>query len=46
MDIRDVVAAIQSQRIHITDHADEEAQSDRLTFDEIFVIVLQGEIIE
>jgi hypothetical protein len=46
MDIQDIVSAIQEKRIRITDHADEEAQTDRLTFDEIFFSVLQGEIIE
>ena len=29
-----------------TDHADEEAQADHFSFDEIFTSVLQGEIIE
>ena len=46
IDIQEIVSAIQEKRIRITDHADEEAQTDRLTFDEIFLSVLQGEIIE
>ncbi len=46
MDIQDIIEAIRHNRIRITDHADEEARADRLTFDEIFFSVLQGEIIE
>ncbi len=46
MNIQDIISAIQEKRIRITDHADEEAQTDTLTFDEIFFSVLQGEIIE
>lgn len=46
MNIQDIIDAIRDSRIRITDHADEEAQADRLSFDEIFFSVLQGEIIE
>ncbi len=46
MDIQNIINAIRNTRIRITDHADEEAQADRLSFDEIFFCVLQGEIIE
>ncbi len=46
MDIQHIIEAIRHLRIRITDHADEEAQADRLSFDEIFFSVLQGEIIE
>ena len=46
MDIEDIVAAIQNSRIRITDHADEEAVDDSLTFDEIYFSVMHGEIIE
>ena len=46
MNIQDIIDAIRDDRIRITDHADEEAQADRLSFDEIFFSVLQGEIIE
>lgn len=46
MNIQDIISAVQGHRIRITDHADEEAQADALTFDEIFFSVLQGEIIE
>jgi hypothetical protein len=46
MDIQDIINAIQRKQIRISDHADEEAQADNLSFDEIFFSVLQGEIIE
>ena len=46
MNIDDIIGAIHRNRIRITDHADEEAQVDHLSFDEIFTSVLQGEIIE
>jgi len=44
--IEDLKNAIQNNRIRITDHADEEAEADYLTFDEIFFSVSHGEIIE
>ena len=46
MDIADIVRAIRDDKVLITDHADEEAQTDQLPFDEIFTSVLYGEIIE
>jgi hypothetical protein len=46
MEIADIIEAIQANRVRITDHADEEADADRLTFDEIYFSVLHGEIIE
>jgi hypothetical protein len=46
MTIEDIVDAIHHNQIRITDHADEEAHADRLSFDEVFFSVLQGEIIE
>jgi len=45
MDLDDIIRAIQSNRIRISDHADEEAESDNLTFDEVYFSVLHGEII-
>ncbi|MFQ5456813.1 MAG: DUF4258 domain-containing protein [Nitrospirota bacterium] len=33
-------------RVRITDHADEEAKADELTFTEIYFSVIHGEIIE
>jgi hypothetical protein len=44
--LEEIIAAIRSNQLRITDHADEESQADKLTFDEIFFSVLQGEIIE
>jgi len=46
MTIANIIEAIQSNRFRVTDHADEEASSDRLTLDQICVSVLDGEIIE
>ena len=46
MDIETIIDAIHSGRIRITDHADEEAHADRLLFDEIYLSVFRGEIIE
>lgn len=46
MEIEHIIKAIESNKVKITDHADEEAQADSLSFDEIFFSVIQGEIIE
>jgi hypothetical protein len=46
MDITKIIEAIRANRIRITDHADEEAEADKLTFDEIYFSVLHGEVIE
>jgi len=46
VDIQNIIEAIRHNRIRITDHADEEAQNDHISFEEIFFSVLQGEIIE
>jgi hypothetical protein len=46
MDISDIQKAIRTGQIRITDHADEEAQNDVLSYDEIFFSVLAGKIIE
>lgn len=46
MTIVEIVDAIRNNRLRITDHADEEAQEDKLAYDEIFFSVFQGEIIE
>jgi len=46
IDINDVMEAIRTNRVRISDHADEEAEADQLSFDEIFFSVLYGEIIE
>ena len=34
MDIANIIEAIQANRVRISDHADEEAEADQLTFDE------------
>ena len=46
MDLEGVIEAIRRRRVRITDHADEEADADHLSFDAVFYSVLQGEIIE
>jgi hypothetical protein len=46
MDINKIVNAIRENRVMITDHADEEADNDQLTFDEIYFSVFHGEVIE
>lgn len=46
MDINEIIKAIQANRVRITDHADEEAEADKLTFDQIYFSVIHGEIIE
>jgi len=46
MNIDNIINAIRNNRIRITNHADEEAEADHLSFDKIFVSVFQGEIIE
>ena len=46
MKIEDIADAIRQRRLRITDHADEEAEKDQLSYDDIFVSVIQGEVIE
>jgi hypothetical protein len=46
MNVESIIDAIRTGRIRISDHADEEAEADALTFDEIYFSVLHGEIIE
>ena len=46
MNLEAIIDAIRHNRIRITDHADEEAQTDRLSFDEVFISVFQGRWIE
>ena len=46
MKINNIIEAIRNKRIRITDHADEEAENDELTFDEIYFSVFNGVIIE
>jgi hypothetical protein len=46
MEIEDIIVAIRSRQVCITDHADEEAVDDALTFDEVYFSVMHGEVIE
>ena len=46
MEIDNIIDAIQANRVRITDHADEESQSDQLSFDEVYLSVFHGQIIE
>ncbi|MBF0497792.1 MAG: DUF4258 domain-containing protein [Deltaproteobacteria bacterium] len=46
MYIENLLEAIQTNQIRISDHADEESASDGLTFYEIYFSVFNGEIIE
>lgn len=44
--IKYIVSSIKEGKIRITDHADEEAINDGISFEEIFASILTGEIIE
>ena len=44
--IESIIEGIKTKKIRITDHADEEAYSDRLSFKEILASISTGEIIE
>ena len=46
MEVRDIQNAIKERHFRITDHADEEAQNGKITYDEIYFSVLAGKIIE
>lgn len=46
MNIENIISSIRNNKIRITDHADEEAQTDSLSFDEVFTSVINGEVIE
>lgn len=46
MDIRQIIEAIRSGKVRVTDHADEEAHDDGLTLDQVERSALNGEIIE
>ena len=46
VELADIIDAIQDSRVRITDHAYEEANADRLKFDEIYFSALHGEVIE
>lgn len=44
--IQQIIQSINAKAFRVSDHADEEAYSDSLTFDEIYGAVRGGEIIE
>jgi hypothetical protein len=46
ININDIIESIKANRLRVTDHADEEAQDDILSFEEIFTSASGGEIIE
>jgi hypothetical protein len=46
MDIRDIAAEVRDGKIRITDHAEEAAVDDHLSWGDIFYSVAHGEIIE
>jgi hypothetical protein len=46
MDIGKIIDAIRRGRIRVTDHADDEAEADHLSLDDVFASVMQGEAIE
>jgi hypothetical protein len=46
VDIQGIIDAVRYNRVRISVYADEEAQADHLSFDEIFYRILCGEIIE
>ena len=46
MEIADIQSAVRKGSVRITDHADEEARNDNLSYDEILFSVLMGKIIE
>lgn len=45
-EISDILRSLKSGRIRISEHSDDECQNDKLTFDEVFWSVTNGEIIE
>ncbi|MBM3748893.1 MAG: DUF4258 domain-containing protein [Acidobacteria bacterium] len=46
MRISEIIEAIRAGQVRITEHAYDEADADRLTFDEIYSSVFRGEVIE
>lgn len=45
MSIEDLIRAIGDGKVLITDHADQEAEADGLSFDEVYFSVVHGEMI-
>jgi len=46
MKIEDLAASLESERVRVTDHAEEEAVADGLRFDDIRWATVHGEVIE
>ena len=46
MDIEYIITAIRNNYVQITEHADDEAVNDALTYEEIYFSIMNGEIIE
>lgn len=46
MNINDIIEAVRSDRVRVSDHADEEMANDGLVYDEVARSVLLGEVIE
>ena len=46
MNIDDLKAAVRNGRVRVTDHADEEAQSEGLTLEQVFLSLLKGEVVD
>jgi len=46
IEIKVIVESIEGNKVMITDHADEEAYNDRLSFNDILASISAGEIIE
>jgi len=46
MDIKDIIEAVQTERVNITQHARIEAREDDLVLDEIFAATCRGRVIE
>jgi hypothetical protein len=45
MVIEDLIRAIGAGKVLLTDHADEEAEADGISFDEVYFSVFHGEVI-
>jgi hypothetical protein len=46
MNVSDLISAIQGRRIKVTNHADEEAEDDKLLLEDIKAASLKGEVLE
>lgn len=46
MDIKRIIGAIKNERVKVTRHAHKEAEDDWLSYDEILLSVVRGEVIE